>query len=96
MQNIYSVCEFGDVHDSIDAVLIANPDLPHARPDCIHRLPVIGVKTLLDLEELEACFAPGVRWEVLQAAAGTAAKLDRSDGSKHESVYKILHSRASG
>jgi hypothetical protein len=48
--------EFGDVHHTVDATRVLNPNLFGASSYIVERLPVGRFEPGLDLPQLEACF----------------------------------------
>lgn len=93
MEDIDRIREFGNVDDSIGAALVADPDLPNARPYGVHRLPIIGIEPLLNLKKLNAGFTTGVQGKSSQIVTRAAAEFDRLEGSDHGPVYRISHNR---
>jgi len=57
MQHIYCFLKLGHIEDSIGSAFVSDSDFLHSTADRRHRLPIIRLFSLLDLEELKpGCF----------------------------------------
>ena len=69
--------------------LRVNPDLPNARPNARHRLPIVGVEALLDPAKLEASAAPCIRRKRSEVAP--RAPEPQEWLIRHDSLCKFLY-----
>jgi hypothetical protein len=54
VQNIDSLGESGDIHDTKCSGCVSHAYFSNARTDAVHRLPVVGIEAALNAVELEA------------------------------------------
>jgi len=74
VQHVHGVCEFGDIKHPVFQRCV-DPDLPDARSNSRHRLPVQWVQSLLDTPKLKAGQSSRVSRESPNVAARRAQPL---------------------
>ena len=76
VQHVYSVGKLRHIDDPKRAAGIPNSNFPHAPPNRVHRLPIVGFKATLDLVELVSGFRPGRLRKIPEIIKGVAPECD--------------------
>src|SRR5262245_60419033 len=88
MKDVHRFFERRQVEHSVGE-LRANPNLAHTWTDAGHRLPVVGIESLLHLAQLKAASPSRVRRKSADVATRRRQPGERL--VRHELVYKFLY-----
>lgn len=91
MQNVDCFPEFGDVHHSVDATGVLDPNLFGAGTHSVERLPVGRFEPGLDLAQLEARFPARTFRKCQQIVVGRTYRPDLFLVGRRIVMYKVLY-----